>query len=293
LIELAAGAESSAPDYVVIGHVTRDVVAGGYVVGGTVTYAGLTAAALGRRVGVVTSASSELDLNVALPGLASRVKPAAATTTFENRYHDGRRTQWVRAIAASLEPELIPPVWRYSPIVHLAPLVDELNSDILKVLSHVQLLGVTPQGWLRRWDANGIVSSRPWDEAELILPRVGATILSEEDVGRNWEILRRYARLTPILAVTQGANGCTVFENGKGWHVPAFPVVEVDATGAGDVFAAAFLIRLLEDGNPVAAARYANCVASFAVEAIGVTGIPSSQQVRERLNDHRPVIAAE
>ena len=291
MIESAAGTGIVTPDYVVIGHITRDVVPGGYVVGGTVTYAGLTAAALGRTVGVVTSAGPDLDLRVALPGLAYHLKPAAATTTFENQYHDGKRTQWIRAIADPLGPELIPNAWRSVPIAHLAPLDNELGVDILSALSKVDLIGVTPQGWMRRWDAAGIVSSRPWDEAEVILPAVGAAILSEEDVGRDWDILRRFASLVPILAVTQGASGCTVFENGKGWHVPAFPAVEVDATGAGDVFAAAFLIRLLENGSPISAARYANCVASFAVEAPGPNGIPSAQQVHARLNDDRPVVA--
>jgi len=279
------------PDYVVIGHVTRDVVPDGYVVGGTVTYAGLTAAALGRTVGVVTSAGPELDVRVALPGLTCLVKPAAATTTFENVYCDGQRTQWIRAIAGPLGPELIPNAWRSVPIVHLAPLDNEIGADILGALLHVDLVGVTPQGWMRQWDDAGIVRPRRWDEANVILPAVGAAILSEEDVGRDWDVLRRFASLVPILAVTQGANGCTVFENGKGWHVPAFPAVEVDATGAGDVFAAAFLIRLSENGSPISAAHYANCVASFAVEAPGASGIPSAEQVHTRLKDDRPVVA--
>jgi len=45
------------PDYVVVGHVTRDLDAqGGWRAGGTATYAALTAARLGVRVGVLTAA---------------------------------------------------------------------------------------------------------------------------------------------------------------------------------------------------------------------------------------------
>ena len=178
------------PDYVVIGHITRDVVPGGYVVGGTVTYAGLTAAALGRTVGVVTSPRPDIDLRVALPGSSYHLKPAAATTTFENQYHDGKRTQWIRAIADPLGHELIPNAWRWIPIAHLAPLDNELGVDILSALSKVDLIGVTPQGWIsvgRRGDRE----QSPLGRGRSILPAVGAAILSEEDVGRNCDILRR------------------------------------------------------------------------------------------------------
>ena len=42
-------------DYLVLGHITCDVSTDGYRLGGTATYATLTARALGLRVGVVTS----------------------------------------------------------------------------------------------------------------------------------------------------------------------------------------------------------------------------------------------
>jgi sugar/nucleoside kinase (ribokinase family) len=71
--------------------------------------------------------------------------------------------------------------------------------------------------------------------------------------------------------------------------VPGFPAVEVDPTGAGDVFAAAFLVRLQETEDPVQAARFANAVASFCVEGPGVAGIPTREQVEERLSISRLV----
>ena len=67
--------------------------------------------------------------------------------------------------------------------------------------------------------------------------------------------------------------------------MPGFPVAEVDPTGAGDVFAAAFLIRLQETQDPIAAARFANATASFCVQAPGVTGIPTRAMVEERLQN--------
>jgi len=285
--------DRASPNYVLIGHVTRDVVEDGFVVGGTVTYAGLTALALGRTVGAVTSVSPDLNLARSLRGIEFRVQRSAATTTFENVYHAGHRQQWVRAVASPLTRSLVPVSWRASPIVHLAPLVGEFGIDMVAAFEHSPLLGLTPQGWLRTWSADGFVRRSGWARPEEVLPRCDAVVLSEEDVEGDWEVLRSYAALTRLLVVTQGSHGCTVFDHGRGWQVSAYPTTEVDATGAGDVFAAAFFIGLLNDGDPIGAAHYANCVASFAVEALGTEGIPTASAVAERLAARPSAVALE
>ena len=66
-------------------------------------------------------------------------------------------------------------------------------------------------------------------------------------------------------------------------EIPPVAAREVDPTGAGDVFAAAYLIAYHESRDPVYAATYASCAASFAVEAPGMEGIPTRAQVASRL----------
>ena len=61
---------------------------------------------------------------------------------------------------------------------------------------------------------------------------------------------------------------------------------EVDANGAGDVFAAAFLIRYHETGDARVAARFATVVASFHVEHVGMEGLPHRAQVEARLREY-------
>jgi len=281
------------PDYVIVGHVTRDIVEDGYLPGGTVTYAGLTARALGRKVGVVTSAGSDLALAEIMPDVCLKVIPAPTTSTFENVYSEGHRQQWIRAVATPLDITTIPEKWQRAPILHLAPLTGEFGPELVLALSEANFIGVTPQGWLRRWDASGRVRRAPWDRPEAVLAAVDAIVLSEEDVEFDWDTLRRWANQTRLLVVTVGKDGCVVFESGQSWRVPAFPAVERDATGAGDVFAAAFFIGVQGGKDPVEAARYANCVASFSVEAPGTAGVPTPEQVTERIAAHSLAISAE
>jgi hypothetical protein len=118
-------------DYLVIGHITKDLLDGGFTVGGTVTYSGLTARNLGRRVGLVTSASPGLDLKEALPGIEVVSVSSSVTTTFQNIYHNGTRQQFIKAVAERITGEAIPPQWHCSPIIQLGPLTQELDEEVV------------------------------------------------------------------------------------------------------------------------------------------------------------------
>ena len=276
------------PDYLVIGHITKDLLNGGFTVGGTVTYSGLTARNLGRRVGVVTSASPDLDFKQTLPGIEVVSVPSPVTTAFQNVYHNGTRQQFIKAVAERITVEAIPPQWHYSPTVQLGPLTQELDEEVIHLFKG-SLIGVTPQGWMRRWDDEGRVSPIAWAAPEKVLPFAQVLILSEEDVGGDMALIQEYVELAEIVVVTAGWKGSTVYHGSQRRYFPAREVIAVDPTGAGDVFAAAYLIRLEETGDPWEAAHFANCVASFSVEKPGVTGIPSRQQVEACLLTSYPM----
>lgn len=271
------------PDFLAVGHVTKDVLAGGgYAIGGTVTYAALTARSLGLSVAVLTSAPDDLELSAHLPGVDLHVVGAPDATTFENTYESQHRQQYLHAIAAPLRATDLPPDWKDSSIVLLGPVAGELGSDWLGVFSS-GLVGVTPQGWMRQWDSSGRVTARPWHDAEDILSSVGVLVFSEEDVGGDRALIQQYAEMASIAVVTRGRNGATVFHRGVSRQFPAFRASAMDPTGAGDVFAAAFLIRLRETHDPWISAPFANCAASFAIEGHGVSAIANREQVEERL----------
>nr|MBC7244894.1 ribokinase [Chloroflexota bacterium] len=274
---------AESPDFLAIGHVTKDLLPdGSYSIGGTASYAALTAQRLGLSVAVLTSAPPDLDLSNALRDMALHIVPSQVATTFENIYEGQKRRQFVHGIASPLRAAHLPLDWRQAPIVLLCPLVRELGLDWLGVFRGA-IVGVTPQGWMRQWDEHGQVRVRPWVEADSILPNVEVLVYSEEDVAGDEAAVRHYAELAKIAVVTRGWRGATVFYNGIVRDFPAFQAKEVDPTGAGDVFAAAFLVRLKETGDPYQAAHFANCVASFSIEGLGTTTIPTRQQVEERL----------
>ena len=265
-------------DYLVIGHVTRDLVEGGFRPGGTATYSPRTGRALGCRVGVVTSASVDLDLSEALDGILVTCVPAAATTTFENIYIDGiaSRKQRVYEFAETLFPEMVPADWKPS-IVHLGPIGPECSPDLVDAFGD-SFVGLTPQGWMRQWDEAGYVRHCAWQQPERPLARADAVVISETDLTEPG-LVGKYASLTRVLVVTTGATGCIVYTDGQSYRFPAISTDEVDPTGAGDIFATAFFIHLHKSGDISASARFANCVAAFSVNRVGLASIPSRREI--------------
>jgi len=268
-------------DYMVIGHVTRDLINGGFTIGGTAAYSSRTARALGNRVGVVTSASPELDLGQFLDGILVARSPAADTTTFENVYLPNGRRQALHSLAETLTPDMVPSHWKVAPgsgIVHVGPVARECDPSLADAFGDA-FLGVTPQGWMRRWGQSRKVSGYLWEQAGPWLARADAIVLSDEDVHHDESLVARYASQTRLLVVTHGTTGCTVYTQGQTRSFSATSMPEVDPTGAGDIFAAAFFVSLQRCGDPWTAARFANCIAASSVTRIGLMSTPNPEEV--------------
>ncbi len=268
-------------DYLAIGHLTKDLLAEGYAWGG-VAYAALTAKGLGRRVGVVTSAGPDMDRSL-FEGIELLCLPSPVTTTFRNIYGEEGRTQFIYARAEPIRGETIPLPWRGSAIVHLGPVAQELEEEMVWLFPR-SLIGVAPQGWLRRWDEEGRILPRRWEGAERILPRV-VLMVSEEDLTGEASALQDQLGLAALAVVTRGERGATLYYGGQERHFAPPETPLVDPTGAGDIFAAAFLVRLAESQDPGEAARFATMAASLSVAKPGLAAIPSREEIKRRLKD--------
>jgi sugar/nucleoside kinase (ribokinase family) len=272
-------------DYLLLGHVTVDRLDVKRVaMGGTATYAAVTARNMGARVGVHTSASYEPGLIDTLRGVLVARIPAEYTTCFVNEYSSGKRRQTIESVAEKLTYEQILPEWRNPPIVHLGPLCQEIDAAMVDRFPR-SLIGITPQGWMRQWDESGLVRAIDWADADRVLRKANVVVISEDDVA-DPSVIADWASRARMLVVTLGERGCDVYRQGSSEpsHSPAFrSATEVDPTGAGDVFAAAFLWHLHKSGGDWrTAADWANCVASFVVEKRGVGGVPKLDELEKR-----------
>ncbi len=88
-----------------------------------------------------------------------------------------------------------------------------------------------------------------------------------------------------IVAVTRGAAGCTIHSADRTVSRPGFDVEVVDPTGAGDAFAAAVVVGLLEGQSLEELATFANAAGSQAVTAMGpMEGYASRENIDELID---------
>ncbi len=285
---------SRTPDYLLIGHVTADLLPNGEVVlGGTALYSALTAARLGARVAVLTRGAfgSEIagmktpnldqlsDENVSIV-----VQEADVPTTFINEYQADRRVQTIRHWAGPIDLRGLPPHWRNAKVVHLGPIADEVDPRQTSGLT-AEFLGVTPQGWMRDWPraTGGRVKHIPLKLPGMLLGRIDSAIVSIEEIAWARDVVTQVGNRR-LGVVTQGADGARIIAGGQRFELPGYKVDIKDLTGAGDVFAAAFFLKAADRTvSAETAGRFANAVAALSLREVGAFGVPSMKQVDELL----------
>ena len=235
------------------------------------------AQALGLRVGIVTSWGEELSLEP-LNHIPVASFHTERSTTFENIYTANGRVQYLRYAAPALDFHHVPEPWRQPGIVHLGPVAQEVEPGLVRNFPSA-LIGVTPQGWMRNWNKDGRVYRSEWPEAAFVLPRVGAAVLSVEDVERDENRIDEMAAQCRVLAVTEGKLGARLFWNGDVRRFRPPNVQVVDETGAGDIFAACFFARLYTTRDPWEAARFATQLSARSVTRPGLAGIPTQDEI--------------
>lgn len=273
----------SRPDYLLIGHVSHDLTSEGKAIGGTVSYSGLAAQALGLKTAIVTSTGADFDPAVSLPGLDVHIVPSPETTTFENIYTTEGRQQYIFHRAASITADDIPATWMSAPMVHLGPIIMEFESEIINHFSANSKIVITPQGWLREWDQTGKVGYKSWLPDSAILSKAAVLVISQEDIPPDQSLLP-FREMVPIVVQTKGSGGCTVYQGQEASDFPAPKVQAVNPTGAGDIFTTAFLIRLYQTDSISEAAIFANQIAALSVS--GKTLSEKISLINNYMTDH-------
>jgi sugar/nucleoside kinase (ribokinase family) len=98
------------------------------------------------------------------------------------------------------------------------------------------------------------------------------------------EAIQQIGKDCELAAVTMGAQGAMAITNGEVVTVPAYPVPQVvDATGAGDLFAAGFLLALAR-GRDLTTALKAGCLA--ASEVISHVGARPVRDLAQLAREH-------
>jgi hypothetical protein len=268
-------------DYLVVGHISQDIKPDGVVPGGTAAYSALTAQAFGLRVGILSSYAPD----AVLPNLGNIQvinQVSEHSTVFHNQDLPSGRLQHILSRAETLYPNLLPSTWKTAKIIHLGPIANEVDLSFFKAFPDA-FVGITPQGWFRAWDQQGKISFTNFIEASHFFQYADAVVLSIEDLDYNENIIAELVYNSRVLVVTEGARGARVYWHGDVRNFRVEEVEEVDSTGAGDIFAAAFFIRLAYTRDPWGSARFAANIATNSVTREGMQSAPTPDEIQDQI----------
>jgi hypothetical protein len=266
----------------VAGHVTHDRYGADITAGGSALYAAKTFEALGCEVAVATAFGASFRFGDLLAGFECFVSRSRDTTTFENTYpDDGPRLMLVEHPAATVRPDGLTEAWRAPDILFLAPVIGEVPLEAWLASTEPEKVGLGLQGFLKQegpsHNSRGAATLAPrhFNPSLGLLERVSAVFLSREDIDGYADkgLLPLLIGATPLVAVTEGQRGATIYHREGAHHVGVRTTEALDPTGAGDTFAAGMLFGMAIGLSVEEAARLGAAAASVVVEARGLESV--------------------
>jgi sugar/nucleoside kinase (ribokinase family) len=116
----------------------------------------------------------------------------------------------------------------------------------------------------------------------------GAESLEPLGFGSDEESFHRLLSQGPkVILLKKGKEGVTMLTSEQQVVVGSYKVDVVDATGAGDAFAAGFISGFLDGASWIEAAAYGNAVAAIKCTKAGAqAGLPTRQEVDDFVSSH-------
>lgn len=271
-----------------IDKTTNITKAGRETVFGGTTYTAITARKLGLDTTLLTRGNEELKdwlATLERMGIRTILEPDKSTLTVTNDYSLGG--EWVQKLLAKTG-RIRFDIEDYFDIIHVNPLYKEVGTKIIRrARKRSKLLSLEVAGLVRQVK-NGIVTGNFIKNREEYFEGIDIVHFNDRErkyVSRETEprkICEDIQCSGPrIVLYTVGANGSFVL--GREFNkFPAFKVVEVDPTGAGDVFTTSFGIKYFETANETESGLFATAAASFKIEDFGSRNIQSRERVEER-----------
>lgn len=283
--------------FVAIGNVSLDKTDTDYSPGGPVLYSTLAARRNGWKPVAVTSFGQDFyQAKPPLDGIDVRVQPVKQTLTLQLNYTSKGREISVIKPGSKLRTEHLMHA-RGADVLFICPNLDEYTeTQALELIRQnpSAYVALCPQGWLRHMQkGTGLIKPKKWEHADKILPYVDLLALSWEDIGNNDSLVLDYNEMVGnyrtdkgIISVTNGKKPNILVRKRELIEMPTMRAREIDATGAGDVFAAEFAMLFQEkyqrlkgltdsELNRIAvhALAGAQLAAAFKVEKKGTAGL--------------------
>lgn len=263
---------------------TPRVKTDGRILSGCSTNFALALAKLGKPVALVGSIGKDLgsEFRSAMEqyGIEGIVSEAPETGGFALNYYDDMGNRTLDLLGKAADIDFIPPGVADAEAVLIGPILGETGFDFIRKLRKEAkgIFMLDPQGLLRLSDDGAIKHRKPEGIEEIIglfdivKPNelecmVLTGIDPREDAETPAQMLHEWG--AKLVVITLAEQGSVVYDGASFWRIPAYPADCVDATGAGDTYAAGFMYGTLAGLSPQECGVWGTAVASVMIEHVG------------------------
>ncbi len=270
------------------------------VLSGCSTNACLAASKLGEKSILIGTVGSDFNQQLARDldqwRIASRLYPSTQTGGFSLLYDErGNRDLAILGVADPIPPSA--DGFQHADFVLIGPILGETGPALIHHIRNVLTAPILldPQGLLRVLH-NGQVHhehTQEFDEIAALSTIVKANELETQvitgiDPRQDPEgaVRALYRFGGKIAVVTLAEAGSVIFDGQDIIQIPPYTTNAIDPTGAGDTYAAGFMVKYLETPQDLAAVGcFASAVASVMVENSGPE-FPLTRQEADRRTAH-------
>ncbi len=270
------------------------------VLSGCSTNACLAANYLGEDCTLIGTVGQDfqqvLESELSARGIQYKLYPSRETGGFSLNYYDdqGNRTLDILGIAESIPTDAEVP--DDSDFILIGPILNEISYDLvanIKNKSSAPIL-TDPQGLLRFAKNKAIVheNNENFKKVAQISTIVKANELETYTItgldGRKEPekaVKALYEYGCKIAVVTLAEVGSVIFDGKHVYKIPPFRVNAIDPTGAGDTYAAGFMVQYTENPDDlIRVGCFASSVASVMVENSGPIFPLTRKEADRRMN---------
>jgi len=293
-------------DLVAIGNPVYDIIrtphisTKGRILSGCSTNACLAAAKLGMKSVTIIGCIGRNFFNRFINDLekygvnSPKVKVSKETGGFKLVYDmSGNRTLEVLGVAGKITKKDVPDECLNARHILLGPILQEVDLDLVSFLRETtkSKIFLDPQGLIRKINPDKqIVYQSEKETVRKIVNMVDFVKPNEHEsiaiTGTNNPSVSAKTLVdwrSPVGIVTLAEKGSVVFDGEKIVRIPAYKTFAIDPTGAGDVYAGAFIYEYIKTEDVVSSCLFASAAASIMVEHSGPDFPMGEKEVRRRL----------
>ncbi len=272
----------------------------GKIIGGSATYASLSASNFLDEVNIVSVVGEdfpEKDLeNFRAKGITTdgiNVVSGGKTFFWKGKYHNDMNTRDTLDtqlnVLADFNPE-VPQAYRNSDFLMLGNLTPAVQMQVLDQMENRPKLVIL--------DTMNFWMDIAMDELKAVLKKIDVLTINDEEARQlsgEYSLVKAAKAIFEMgpkyLIIKKGEHGALLFDKNEVFFAPALPLEEVfDPTGAGDTFAGGF-IGYLAHSKDISfegmkrAVIYGSALASFCVEKFGTERISeiNRKEMHERV----------